>query len=208
MSSPNQIAGALTEQAKPYGQRSGINGIFAALQDRFGISAVDAQSRLQRLFRKENTPLQDHATIVKRLARIAYSDLPETQQQHYILDDFTQSLNNIGLHHQLQAKGVTTIEAALQEGEAYLQAQQLYQATQTSKQVIRLRGHLLAATTNISPSLETEVDHLMTMLKWAMTILTHTKPMGTPRTAASRPTTLCWKCGRRGHLHSGCPQNP
>jgi len=45
-------------------------------------------SRLQRLLRKENTPLQDNATIVKRLARIAYSDLPETQQQHYILDDF------------------------------------------------------------------------------------------------------------------------
>jgi len=87
---------------------------------RFSISAIDAWSRLQRLLLKENPPLQDHAIILKRLARIAYSHLPETQQQRYILDDFTQFLNNIGLHHQLQTKGVTTIEAALQEGEAYL----------------------------------------------------------------------------------------
>jgi len=94
MSSPNRIAGALMEQARPYGQRSSIIGIFAALRDRFSISAVDARSHLQRLLRKENTPLQDHTTIVKRLVRIAYSDLPETQQPHYILDDFTQSLND------------------------------------------------------------------------------------------------------------------
>jgi len=80
---------------------------------------------------------------------------------------------------------------ALQEGEAYLQAQRLYQVTQTSQQVTMEPNHLNeAATTNISPSLETEVDRLMTMLKWAMTILTRTKPMGTPR-KASRPTTLC-----------------
>jgi len=85
---------------------------------------------------------------VKGLARIAYSDLPETQQQRYILDDFTQSLNNLGLHHQLQEKGVTTIEAALQEGEAYLQAQQLYETAQTSPRVTRLRGRTPAATTN------------------------------------------------------------
>jgi len=154
--------GALTEQAKPYRQRSNINRVFVALRDSFGISAIDARSRLQRLFRKKNTPLQDHATVVKRLAQIAYSDLPETQQQHYILDNFTQSLNNIGLHHQLQAKGFTTIKAALQEGKAYFQAQRLYQVTQTSQQVTTEPNHLnKAATTNISPSLESRppVDH-------------------------------------------------
>jgi len=113
---------ALTEQAKPYGLGSSVNGIFAALRARFGISSIDARARLQRLLRRKHTPLQDHATLVKRLAQIAYSDLPETPQQNYTFDAFVQSLNDLGLHHQLQAKGVTTIEAALQEGEAYLLA--------------------------------------------------------------------------------------
>jgi len=114
-----------------------VDGIFVALRDRFGITALDARLCLQRLLRKEDTPLQDHALAVKRLARIAYSDLPEIQRQHYMLEDFTQSINHPSLNHQLQAKGVTSIEAALREGEAYLQAQRLYE---TPQQVTRLQG--------------------------------------------------------------------
>jgi len=65
---------ALTGEAKQYGHRPSVDGIFVALQDRFGITALDARSHLQRLLRKEDTSLQDHALAVKRLARIAYSD--------------------------------------------------------------------------------------------------------------------------------------
>jgi len=38
-----------------------------------------------------------------------------------------------------------------------------------------------------------------------MTVLTSAKPAVTP-TETSRPITRCWKCGRQGHLCSGCPQ--
>jgi len=108
-----KLRGTLTGETKPYGQRPGIGGIFTALRDRFGTTTLDARFRLQRLLRKEDTSLQDHAIAVKRLAQIAYSDLPETQRRGYILEDLTQSINHPGLHHQLQAKGVTSIEAAL-----------------------------------------------------------------------------------------------
>jgi len=108
-----KLRGALTGEAKSYGQRPSVDGIFVALRDRFGTTALDARCRLQRLLRKEDTSLQDHALTVKRLARIAYRDLPETQRRHYMLEDFTQSINLPSLHHQLQAKGVTSIEAAL-----------------------------------------------------------------------------------------------
>jgi len=140
----------LTGEAKLYGERPSIDGIFAALRDRFGTTALDARFRLQRLLRKEDTPLQDHTIVVKRLAQIAYSDLPETQRQRYILEDFTQSINHLGLHHQLQARGVTSIEAALREKEAYLQAQWLYE---TPQQVPWLRGQTPAATNNTPLSL-------------------------------------------------------
>jgi len=110
---------ALTGEAKPYGHRPSVDEIFLALRSGFGISASDARSRLQGLLREEDTSLQDHALTVQRLARIAYNDLPETQRRRYMLEDFTQSINHPSLPHRFQAKGVTSIEAALQEGEAY-----------------------------------------------------------------------------------------
>jgi len=198
-----KLRGALTGEAKPYGRKPSVDGIFAALRDRLSITALDACSRLQRLLRQEDTLLQDHAIVVKRLAQIAYSDMPETQRWHYVLEDFTQSINNPGLHHQLQAKRVTTIEAAFREGEAYLQAQRLYE---TSQQVTRLRGHAPAATTNTSSSLEAATNRLITMLKWAMAVLSSVRP-AVISPEAPRQTNRCWKCGRQGHWRSGCPQN-
>jgi len=161
-----KLRGALTGEAKPYGHRPNVNGIFIALQDRFGIIALDARSRLQRLLRKEDTSLQDHALAVQRLARIAYSDLPETQRQQYTLGDFTQSFNYPSLNHQLQEKGVTSIEVALREGEAYLQAQRLYE---TPQQVAHLQGERPANTTDTS--LDSATDRLITVMTWVTTAL-------------------------------------
>jgi len=91
------------EQARPFGQGRSIAEIFTALRSCFGTSALEARARLQVLLQKENTPLRDHATLVKRLARSAYSDLPETHRQSYTLTDFMQSLNDASFHQQLQA---------------------------------------------------------------------------------------------------------
>jgi len=119
---------ALTKQAKPYRLGTSVDGIFTALRARFGISAVDARVCLQGLRREARTPLQDHATTMKRLAQIAYSDLPEVHRERYTYDTFVQSLKDLGLRHQLQARGVTTIKGALREGETYLLAKQLRRA--------------------------------------------------------------------------------
>jgi len=198
-----KLRGALTGEAKPYGQRPSVDGIFVALRDRFGTTALDACFRLQRLLRKEDTSLQDHVITVKRLARIAYSDLPKTQRRRYILENFTQSINHPSLHHQLQAKGVTSIEAALREGEAYLQAQWLYE---TPQQMTRLQGQAPATTISTSLSLEATTDRLITMLTWAMAALSSVRPPATPPEAPRR-TNRCWEYGRQGHQRSGCPQN-
>jgi len=52
-----QLRMALTEQAKPYGLGTSVDGIYAALQARFSISAVDARAHLPRLRREPRTPL-------------------------------------------------------------------------------------------------------------------------------------------------------
>jgi len=97
-----------SQAIRPETQRQRDLGSFAGS---FGITAPDTRSHLHRLLRREDNPLPDHALAVKRLARIAYGDLPETQRQQYTLEDFTQSVNHPGLNHQLQARGVTSLEA-------------------------------------------------------------------------------------------------
>jgi len=47
---------ALTEQVKPYGLGTSVDGIFTALRACFGISVVDARVRLQGLRREARTP--------------------------------------------------------------------------------------------------------------------------------------------------------
>ena len=46
-----------------------------------------------------------------------------------------QSINNLGLHHQFQAKGVTTVEGALAIGEAYVLASHMHQNRMALPQV-------------------------------------------------------------------------
>jgi len=54
-----------------------------------------------------------------KMAQIAFRDLPQVHRERYTFDAFVQSINDLGLHHQLQAKGVTTVKGALTVGEAY-----------------------------------------------------------------------------------------
>jgi len=82
-----------------------------------------------------------------------------------------QSLNNLGLHHQLQARGA--IEDALREGEAYLLAKQLHRAHLSSQQVTvdpkedydKLRPPTQTATSTNKSPLDTEVDRMTEMLE-------------------------------------------
>jgi len=124
---------SLMDKAKPYGLGPDIDNIFASLRAR--ISAVDARAWLQRLRCDPHTPLQEHAATVMKLAQIAYSDLPQANRERYTFDAFVQSVNDLGLHHQFLARGVTTVEGTLAEGEAYLLANQMHKNRGISRQV-------------------------------------------------------------------------
>jgi len=92
-----------------------------------------------------------------------------------MLEDFTQSINHPSLNHQLQARGVTSLEAALREGEAYLQAQRLYENFQPET---RPPGG--GPTTTIDASLHSATDRLITMMTWAMTAISRARSPVTP----------------------------
>jgi len=53
-----------------------------------------------------------------RLAQIAFRNLPQANSERYTYDAFVQSIIDLGLHHQVLARGVTTVEGALTEEDA------------------------------------------------------------------------------------------
>jgi len=71
----------LTELAKPYEIGRNVGDIFEALRARFGLTARDAGVQPQGLRRYLKTTLREHTTVVKRLAQVAYDDLPANGRQ-------------------------------------------------------------------------------------------------------------------------------
>jgi len=157
---------ALMDKAKPYRVGPDIDGIFASLRARLGISAIDAQARLQRLWRDPHTLLQEHATTVMRLAQIAYRDLPQANRERYTYDVFVQSINDLGLHHQFLAMGVTTVEGALAEGEAYLLASHTHRNRVASRHV-DMEPSIAPADLNAGPPALVNVTQMTVALRVA-----------------------------------------
>jgi len=125
----------LSDMAKPYGTGPDIDESFASLRTRFGISAIDARARLQRRRRDPHTTLQEQATSVMKLAQIAFRDLPQVNRERYTYDAFMQSINDLGLHHQFLAKGVTTVEGVPPVGETYILVSHMHRNRVVSRQV-------------------------------------------------------------------------
>jgi len=212
---------ALRDKAKPYGTGPDIDGIFASLRAHFGISAIDARARLQRLRRDPHTTLQEHATTVMRLAQIAFCDLPQANRERYTYDAFVQSINDLGLHHQFLAKGVTTVEGALAVGEAYILASHMHRNRVASCQVDAgpsaapsVPNAETPAVANVTQmTLPSKVDHVTEMLAKLVAALVPPNPVDNTREPsgprAQSPGTgqpFCWECGRPGHFQKSCPQ--
>jgi len=91
--------------------------------------------QLQGLKRNPKTTLREHATVVERLAQVAYGDLPANGRQSLTLDAFLQSINNLGLKQHLLVAEVVTMERALRLGNAYFQVDSTCRPGTTMQQV-------------------------------------------------------------------------
>jgi len=125
----------LTGPTKPYGIGQDAGDIFKALRARFGLTARGARLQLQGLRRNLKTNLQEHATVVERLAQVAYGNSPADSRQSLALDAFLQSINNLGLKQHLLVAEVETMERALRLGNAYFQADSTCRPETTVQQV-------------------------------------------------------------------------
>jgi len=212
---------ALRDKAKPYGTGPDIDGIFASLQARFGISAIDARARLQRLRRDPHTPLQEHATTMMRLAQIAFRDLPQANREIYTYDAFVQSINDLGLHQQFLARGITTVKGALTVGEAYLLVSHMHRNCMASCQV-----DMEPSAASAAPNAETPAVANVTQMTMASKVAQMTDMLAKLVSALAPPNQIdnarepsgprtqspgtghpfCLECGRPVHFQKSCPQ--
>jgi len=211
-----QLRLCLTGPAKPYGIGQDVDDIFEALRARFGLTVRDAHVQLQGLRRNPKTNLREHATVVERLAQVAYGDLPADSQQSLALDAFLQSINNLGLKQHLLVAEVETMERALRLGNAYFQADSTCRPGTTIQQIgadddvstspAKTAVHVATATAeepiNLTTSLVRELLAEIRQLRQQSTV---ERPRGSPTDVDERRRPVCWGCGSGGHFIRRCP---
>jgi len=156
-----------------------------------------------------------------RLAQIAFRDLPQVNRERYTYDAFVQSINDLGLHHQFQARGVTTVEGALAVGEAYLLAGHMHRNHVASRQVDMEPSAASAAPNAETPAVAnvtqmtvaSKVAQMTDMLAKLVSVLappnqagTAREPIGPQAQSPGAGHPFCWECGRPGHFQRSCPQ--
>ena len=212
-----QLRLCLTGPAKPYGIGQTVDDICEALRARFGLTARDARVQLQSLRRNPKTNLREHATVVERLAQVAYGDLPADSRQSLALDAFLQSINNLGLKQHLLVAEVETMERALRLGNAYFQADSTCRPGATVQQVgadddvstspAKIAVHVAKATADEPTDLTTSlVRELLAEIRQLRQQSTVERPRGLPTDVDERRRPrVCWGCGSGGHFIRSCP---
>jgi len=206
----------LTGLAKPYGIGQDVGDIFEAWRARFGLTARDARVQLQGLRRNPKTNLREHATVVERLAQVAYGDLPADSRQNLTLDAFLQSINNLGLEQHLLVAKVETMERALRLGNAYFQADSACRPGATIQQVgadddvlmspATTAVHVTMAAADEPTSLTTSlVRELLAEIRQLRQQSTAKRPRGSPAAVNDRRGPAFLGCGSDGHFIQSCP---
>jgi len=159
--------------------------------------------------------------MVMKLEQIAFCDLPQVHRERYTFDTFVQSINDLGLHHQFLAKGVTTVGGALAVEEAYILADHMHRNRVAARQVDAgpsaapsIPNAENPAVANVTQKmLASKFDQVTDVLAQLVAALVPPNLVDNPRELsgprAQSPgmgQPFCWRCGRPGHFQESCPQ--
>jgi len=162
--------------------------------------------QLQGLRRNPKATLREHATVVERLAQVAYDDFPANDRQSLALDAFFQSINNLVLKQHLLVAGVETKERDLRLGSDYFQAdstcrpgttvQQVEADDDVSTPLAKTTVHVATAAADEPTTLTTSfVRELPAKIRQLRQQSTAERPTGSPAAVDGSRGTKCWGCG-------------
>jgi hypothetical protein len=221
------IREALKGTAQACGNADTIEGVYNALQARFGLSVREARSKLSTLRKEAKTTLSEHATEVTRLMNVAYAELPSEHRQRMTLDMFQGTLGNAYLQRHFLAVDPRTLEDAVRTGSEFLQIKpasfpssqvHIVEEDVQMPDIQAVHTNALDTLMKMVQNLSSEIDALKNSQNRLATPVQEVvrnpervrrKAPGignVPRTA-SRPT-VCWSCGQPGHTARACTTNP
>ena len=193
---------ALQDGAREYGRPDTVEGIFAALRGRYGLTPREARSRLSGLRRDYRTPLHDHAVTVEKLIRKAFHELPEATLVAMMLDSFCSSLGNAALQRHLLAMQPGTLAEAVLCGNEYLEIKS--DRTQSDSAKVRVFE-------DTEPEIELEEStepNPYELLKQSVQKLSAKIERLQSGVVKPKKEDRCWGCQEIGHIRRDCKTHP
>jgi hypothetical protein len=195
---------ALKDGAKDCGRAGHIDGVFASLRARYGLSPREARLKISVLRKDSRSTLQEHATEVDRLCQIAFHDLPDHYRASMSLETFCNTLGNTNLQRHLLAVQALTLEQAVRAGNEFVQIRgpsvpgsairAVDEEIEEEDRVAAVDQGIMGTLMKVLQQLSEKIDQLQV-------------DRGRPN-ATKGKSVGCWGCGLEGHTRRNCPTHP
>ena len=198
------LRGTLEDEARDCGAGNSLDEIFAGLRARFGLTPREARARLNCLKRDSQTHLQEHATKIEELIKVAYPDMEHGLRIEMAVDQFSNSLGHAGLQRHLLAIRPRTLPEAVSAGNEFLQIKGTAAHVRQVDDEVGLESEVKVTQNIDDPSLLFK-EALIGMTKQLEMLqqLLATKNKRNEQSRKKKPT-VCWKCGQEGHMQRNC----
>jgi hypothetical protein len=222
-----QLREALRGKAQECGNADSVEGVFEALQAKFGLSVREARNKITLLRRESKITLQEYGTEVSKLMNITYPELPVDHKQRLVLDTFQNTLNNTYLQRHLLAINPRTLEDAIRAGNDFLQ---IKNTNFPGSQIRAVEEGENVSIPEVQTIQTNPLDSLMKMMQQLTAEVSSIKE--TQRNIQAKRETrriennknenqrqinnghftnkppACWGCGQPGHTKRECNSNP